>query len=75
MSSAFLSGGRTPPRQTNTGTQDETFKTEPKQEYKIKPGIRLGTGGDPGDNGNEPSSWEDDNFIPPKEDWNRNSDY
>ena len=68
-SSAYIS-----PRQTNPKTQDETIKSSPK-EYEPKPGIRLGAGGNPGDNGNGPSSWEEDNIIPPEERWKSDPSY
>ena len=65
---------RTTPRQTNPGTQDKTIKSPPKK-YEPKPVIRLGSGGNPGDSGNGPSSWEEDNLIPPEERWKYDPDY
>ena len=73
-SSAYIPPGRTTPRQTNPGKQDKTIKSSPK-EYEPKPGIRLGAGGNPGDSGNGPSSWEEDNLIPPEERWKYDPDY
>ena len=73
-SSAYIPPGRTTPRQTNPGKQDKTIKSSPK-EYEPKPGIRLGAGGNPGDSGNGPSSWEEDNLIPPEERWKSDPDY
>ena len=73
-SSAYIPPGRTTPRQTNSGTQDKTIKSFPK-EYEPKPGIRLGAGGNAGDSGNGPSSWEEDNLIPPEERWKSDPDY
>ena len=52
-SSAYIPPGRTTPRQTNSGTQDKTIKSFPK-EYEPKPGIRLGAGGNAGDSGMGP---------------------
>jgi hypothetical protein len=73
-SSAYIPPGRTTPRQTNPGTQDKTIKSSPK-EYEPKPGIRLSAGGNPGDSGIGPSSWEEDNLIPPEERWKDDPDY
>lgn len=71
---AYISPSITTPRQTNPGTQDKTIKSSPKQ-YELKPGIRLSAGGNPGDSGNGPSSWEEDNLIPPEERWKYDPDY
>ena len=72
--SVYVYSSITNPRQTNPKTQDEIIKSSPKQ-YEPKPGIRLGAGGNPGDNGNGPSSWEEDNIIPLEERWKYDSDY
>jgi hypothetical protein len=73
-SSAYIPPGRTTRRQTNPGTQDKTIKSSPK-EYEPKPGIRLSAAGNPGDSGSGPSSWEEDNLIPPEERWKDDPDY
>jgi hypothetical protein len=73
-SSAYIPPARTTPRQTNPRTQDKTIKSSPK-EYEPKPGIRLSAGGNPGDSGSGPSSWEEDNLIPPEERWKDDPDY
>ena len=65
-SSAYVPPGRTISRQTNQVTPDKTIKSAPK-EYEPKPGIRLGAGGNPGYSGDGPSSFEEDNLIPPEE--------
>ena len=72
-SSAYVPPGRTTSRQTNPGP-DKTIKSAPK-EYEPKPGIRLGAGGNPGDSGNGPSLFEEDNLIPPEERWKYDPDY
>ena len=54
--------------------QDKTIKSAPK-EYEPKPGIRLGAGGNGGDSGNGPSSWEEDNLIPPEQQWKSDPNY
>ena len=60
------------PDPVNPGNQNKPkpLKSAPKQNNDPKPGIRLSPGGDPGNsgnNGNGPSSWEEDNVVPPKE--------
>ena len=65
---------RTTPRQTNPGTQDKTIKSLPK-EYEPKPGTRLNAGNNGGDGSNGPSSWEEDNLIPPEECWKSDPSY
>ena len=74
----YPSSSGTTRRETNSGTQDKTSRSQSSTKYQPKPGTKLrmvpGPEGDPG-NGNGGYSWENDNSIPPEERWKYDSGY
>ena len=63
-----------PPSGTNPGRQDRTINSPPK-EYEPGTRIAMGSGNNPGDNGNGDSSWEKKNDIPRRDSWESTTHY
>lgn len=75
-SAAYVPPIRTVTTSSGTNRRNNKIKSSPKQR-DFKPGVRISMGGNPGDNGNGngPSSFEESNTIPQKEDWKKDPEH